>query len=86
MPDSPKRRPPRKKKQPQTRKPARQQLMESEACLLTEGSALLFLYRHDFDHRFQYLSPSVQNVLGYQPGELVGRQHENQHFGVALGW
>ncbi|MBI1749993.1 MAG: PAS domain S-box protein [Acidobacteria bacterium] len=56
---------------------ARRQLVESEARyrLLVEGSEQIFFYVHDLDHRFQYFSPSVKNVLGYEPAELVGHRY-----------
>lgn len=49
--------------------------------LLIEGSEEVFFYAHDADHRFTYLSPSVRAVLGYEPGELIGRPFEVLHPG-----
>jgi diguanylate cyclase (GGDEF)-like protein/PAS domain S-box-containing protein len=43
--------------------------------LMVEGSEQVFFYIHDVDHRFEYLSPSVREVLGYEPEELLGRSY-----------
>lgn len=53
-------------------------LRESEARfrLMVEGSEQVFFYIHDTEGRFEYLSPSVRNVLGYEPDELIGRPYE----------
>jgi len=53
-------------------------LRESEERyrLLVEGSTEVFFYRHDLKHRFEYLSPSVEEVLGYAPEELLGSAYE----------
>lgn len=37
---------------------------------ITEG---YFFYRHDREHAYQFLSPSVSRVLGYSPEEYVAR-------------
>lgn len=52
-------------------------LRESEERyrLLIEGSHEVFFYRHDTDCRFEYLSPSVTEVLGYTPAELLGKSY-----------
>lgn len=54
------------------------QLKESEERfrLMVEGSEHVFFYIHDNEHRWQYLSPSVENVLGYTPEELVGQRYD----------
>jgi diguanylate cyclase (GGDEF)-like protein/PAS domain S-box-containing protein len=54
-----------------------QELRESEERyrLMVEGSEQVFFYIHDQDHRFEYLSPSVEEVLGYPPDELLGRPY-----------
>ena len=51
------------------------QLAESEArfrALAENTSDLVCL--HDPDGVYQYLSPSVRKLLGYEPGELIGTQ------------
>lgn len=50
------------------------QLAESEERfrLMVEGSEQVFFYIYDNAHVFEYVSPSVQAVLGYTPQELVG--------------
>jgi PAS domain S-box-containing protein len=52
-------------------------LRESEERyrLLIEGSHEVFFYRHDTSCRFEYLSPSVTEVLGYTPTELLGKSY-----------
>ncbi|RCJ28571.1 hypothetical protein A6770_22760 [Nostoc minutum NIES-26] len=56
------------------RQQAQKQLAESEERfrLMVEGSEQVFFYIHDNAHVFEYVSPSVQAVLGYTPEELVG--------------
>jgi PAS domain S-box-containing protein len=53
-------------------------LRESEERfrLLVEGSTEVFFFRHGLDHQFEYLSPSVREVLGYRPEELIGKQYD----------
>jgi PAS domain S-box-containing protein len=60
------------------RKRAEQALRDSEERfrLMVEGSEQVFFYVHDKEHRFQYLSPSIRQVLGYGPEELTGRPYE----------
>ncbi len=55
-----------------------QELRESEERyrLMVEGSEQVFFYIHDHEHRFEYLSPSVEEVLGYRPEELVGQPYD----------
>jgi diguanylate cyclase (GGDEF)-like protein/PAS domain S-box-containing protein len=63
-----------------TRQKARdQELRESEERyrLMVEGSEQVFFYIHDLEHRFEYLSPSVEEVLGYAPEELMGRPYND---------
>jgi len=58
---------------------AREQLERSEERfrLMIGGSEQTFFYQHDRDHRFTYVFPSVQNVLGYEPQEMLGRRYDD---------
>jgi PAS domain S-box-containing protein len=60
------------------RKRAEDALRESEARyrLMVEGSEQVFFYIRDAQHRFEYLSPSVKDVLGYDPEELLGQPYD----------
>jgi PAS domain S-box-containing protein len=49
---------------------------EERFRMMVEGSEQVFFYIHDNEHIFQYLSPSVQTVLGYKPEELIGKTCE----------
>jgi diguanylate cyclase (GGDEF)-like protein/PAS domain S-box-containing protein len=55
-----------------------EELLESSERyrLMVEGSEQVFFYIHDNDHHFEYLSPSVREVLGYEPEELLGRSYD----------
>ncbi len=44
--------------------------------LMVEGSQEVFFYIHDVQHRIEYLSPSVHDVLGYPPEHYVGGPYE----------
>jgi len=57
---------------------AEREIRESEERfrLIVEGSREVFFYIHDREGRFEYLSPSIREVLGYSPEELVGRSYE----------
>jgi PAS domain S-box-containing protein len=46
---------------------------EERFRLMVEGSEQVFFYIHSNDDRWQYLSPSVKAVLGYEPEELLGQ-------------
>lgn len=48
---------------------------EARYRLMVEGSEQVFFYVHDRDGRFEYLSPSVRAVLGYEPAELLGKSY-----------
>jgi two-component system cell cycle sensor histidine kinase/response regulator CckA len=52
---------------------------EEQFRLLMDGSEQVFFYVHDRDGVFQYLSPSVESVVGYRPEEMVGRNYEAFH-------
>lgn len=60
------------------RRQAEEALRENEERfrLMVEGSEQVFFYMHDPEGRFQYLSPSVQDVLGYPAEELLGRSYQ----------
>ncbi|HEY9693980.1 MAG TPA: ATP-binding protein [Oculatellaceae cyanobacterium] len=49
---------------------------EERFRLMVEGSEQVFFYTHNNNHIFQYLSSSVQTVLGYAPEELIGKPYE----------
>lgn len=49
---------------------------EERFRLMVEGSEEVFFYEHDPDHRFTYLSPSLANVLGYEPDQLLGQPYD----------
>lgn len=42
--------------------------------LMTEGSEQVFFYSHARNHVWEHVSESVQNVLGYSPDEMEGRE------------
>ena len=44
--------------------------------LMIEGSEQAFFFEHDADHVLTYVSPSIRNVLGYEPVEVVGRRYD----------
>lgn len=54
-------------------------LRESEERyrLMVEGSDQVFFYRYNQGHRLEYLSPSVRDVLGYEPAEEIGRSYDD---------
>ena len=51
-------------------------LSEERYRLMVAGSEQVFFYVHDPQGRFEYLSPSVRDVVGYAPEALVGRPYE----------
>jgi two-component system, cell cycle sensor histidine kinase and response regulator CckA len=59
---------------------ARLRASEERFRLMVEGSQEVFFYVHDREGRLEYVSPSIRTVLGYEPGEVVGRPyHEFVH-------
>jgi PAS domain S-box-containing protein len=60
------------------RKVAERQIQESEERFrfLIEESRQVFFYVHGEDHCFEYVSPSVEAVLGYAAAELVGKPYD----------
>ena len=56
---------------------AQEELRRSEERyrLMVAGSEQVFFYVHDTEGRFEYLSPSLRDVLGYEPESLVGRPY-----------
>ena len=54
---------------------------EERFRLMLTGTQQLFFYVHDPQGVYEYLSPSVSDVLGYAPGELVGRPYSVLHTG-----
>lgn len=59
-------------------KVAERQLQESEERFrfLIEESRQVFFYVHGEDHCFEYVSPSVEAVLGYQAADLLGKPYD----------
>jgi PAS domain S-box-containing protein len=49
---------------------------EERFRLMVEGSEQIFFFVHDTEHHWEYLSPSVEAVLGYAPDELLGRRFD----------
>jgi diguanylate cyclase (GGDEF)-like protein/PAS domain S-box-containing protein len=49
---------------------------EDRFRMMVEGSDQLFFFSHDIAHRFDYLSPSIETVLGYDPSELLGLPYD----------
>ena len=56
---------------------AEEELRRSEERyrLMVAGSEQVFFYVHDLEGRFEYLSPSLASVLGYDPGALIGQPY-----------
>lgn len=52
------------------------QAERSRLQLIVEGSEQVFFYVHGVDGIFEYVSPSVQAVLGYSADELIGRHYD----------
>jgi diguanylate cyclase (GGDEF)-like protein/PAS domain S-box-containing protein len=48
---------------------------EARYRLMVEGSEQVFFYVHDTEGRFEYFSPSVTDVLGYEAEALVGEPY-----------
>jgi two-component system, cell cycle sensor histidine kinase and response regulator CckA len=49
---------------------------EERYRLMIEGSEQVFFYAHDAEGRLEYVSPSVRDMLGYPPEDLVGTSYE----------
>ena len=56
---------------------AEEELRRSEERyrLMVAGSEQVFFYVHDTQGRFEYLSPSLARVLGYDPASLLGKPY-----------
>ena len=56
---------------------AEEELRRSEERyrLMVAGSEQVFFYVHDPEGRFQYLSPSLESILGYRPEDLAGQPY-----------
>ncbi|WP_420130279.1 PAS domain S-box protein [Longimicrobium sp.] len=50
-------------------------LSEERYRLMVAGSEQVFFYVHDTEGRFEYLSPSLRSVLGYDPQSLIGKPY-----------
>jgi diguanylate cyclase (GGDEF)-like protein/PAS domain S-box-containing protein len=57
---------------------------EERFRLMLTGTQQLFFYVHDLEGVYEYLSPSVDDVLGYSPEELAGRPYAFLHTGHAM--
>jgi diguanylate cyclase (GGDEF)-like protein/PAS domain S-box-containing protein len=57
---------------------------EERFRLMLTGTQQVFFYVHDTQGVYEYLSPSVRDVLGWEPEELVGRPYGVLHTGHAL--
>ncbi|MBI1749992.1 MAG: PAS domain S-box protein [Acidobacteria bacterium] len=51
-------------------------LRDARYRLLVDSGEKIFFYVHDRRGSFRYLSSSVQSVLGYDPGELLGQPYD----------
>jgi diguanylate cyclase (GGDEF)-like protein/PAS domain S-box-containing protein len=51
-------------------------LSEERYRLMVAGSEQVFFYVHDLDGRFEYLSPSLRDVLGYEPDSVAGQPYQ----------
>jgi len=67
------------------RKRMEERLREDEERyrLMVEGSEEVFFFEHDRQYRFTYLSPSVADVLGYTPQELLGQPYQMLLYGAS---
>ena len=54
---------------------------EERFRLMVTGAQQVFFYVHGLDGVYEYLSPSVREVLGYAPEELVGKSYSVLHAG-----
>jgi diguanylate cyclase (GGDEF)-like protein/PAS domain S-box-containing protein len=56
---------------------------EERFRLILSGTQQVFFYQHDVQGVYEALSPSVRDVLGYAPEELLGRPYSTLHTGHA---
>ncbi|HSU12909.1 PAS domain S-box protein [Longimicrobium sp.] len=56
---------------------------EERFRLMLSGTQQVFFYVHDVQGVYESLSPSVRDVLGYEPDELVGKSYTALHTGHA---
>ncbi|MFL5380880.1 MAG: PAS domain S-box protein [Longimicrobiaceae bacterium] len=54
---------------------------EERFRLIVTGTQQVFFYVHDLEGVYESLSPSVRDVLGYAPDELVGKPYSVLHTG-----
>jgi diguanylate cyclase (GGDEF)-like protein/PAS domain S-box-containing protein len=54
---------------------------EERFRLIVTGAQQVFFYVHGLDGVYEYLSPSVREVLGYAPEELAGKPYTVLHTG-----
>jgi diguanylate cyclase (GGDEF)-like protein/PAS domain S-box-containing protein len=52
---------------------------EERFRLMVAGSEQVFFYVHDTEGVYEYITPSLFHVLGYDPEELVGQRYEMLH-------
>jgi len=57
---------------------------EERFRLMVRPGSEVFFYSHDADGVFEAVSPSVRDVLGYEPDELRGRSYESLSTGHPL--
>ncbi|HYJ80362.1 MAG TPA: PAS domain S-box protein [Longimicrobiaceae bacterium] len=57
---------------------------EERFRLMVTPGQQVFFYVHDAAGVFEFLSPSVRDVLGYEPDELLGQAYASLHTGHAM--